>query len=674
MGPAIHFFAQAKAGEPLDFSGVDMFSPETTSCLTPAEGYRLWASTYDDECNPMLSLERRILEPLLPSLAGLDVIDLGCGTGRWLNTLKDKKARTLLGVDFSPEMLRVAQSKLGSASNIECVNCEDLALQNSSADLILCNFVLSYVAGAANLLQITAPALRPGGSLFITDIHPETATALNWRRGLKVQQEFHEIRTHHRTIRDVIGLCEKAHLQVALLIEQPFGEEERLVFERNGKLEYFARIRELPAIYVLQLRASPGPHGKPVRTNRHSSINSLRGVRFALGPTDSFQGELGIVDSRINRMCTQPPAPPRRSLSDNDVDLQGFLVLPGLINAHDHLEFALFPRLGKGGYENFMQWANDIHSFAATQILEHRRILRDVRLWWGGIRNLLCGVTTVCHHNPYEPEVFTDEFILRVLRDYGWAHSLLLDPDAGLKKSKTPEGQPFFIHLAEGIDEESAKQIVELHRAGALDEDTIIIHGLGLGVKGNELLRLTQAGLIWCPSSNVFLFGKTLSPEQIRECPKIAIGSDSPLTAQGDLLDEIGCANRLLASSAADVYRYVTLQPAKLLHLGNGEGNLRIGALADLIAVRDTGLTPAETLVTLTHRDVELVLLGGHVQLASAEVMPRLPASALIGLQPLTVDGIVRWIRAPVDRLITETSAHLGEEIYLGGKRVSIAA
>ena len=674
MGPANDFFAPAKAGEPLEFSGRDMSSSEITSCLTPAEGYRLWANTYDNECNPMLSLEQRILEPLLPSLAGLDVIDLGGGTGRWLNTLKDKKARSLLGVDFSPEMLRVARSKLDSAANIECADCENASLQNSSADLILCNFVLSYVEGAAHLLEIAGQALRPGGSLFITDIHPQTSADLNWRRGVNVRQTFQEIRTQHRTIRDVIGLCEKANLQFALLIEQPFGDEERLTFEKNGKVEYFDRICERPAIYVLQVRAQQESFTKPVRTYTQPAINSIRGARFALGPADSFRGELDLVDSRIDRISSERAADPGATISDDDVDLQGFMVFPGLINAHDHLEFALFPRLGKGGYKNFMQWANDIHGFAANQIIEHRRIPRDVRLWWGGIRNLLCGVTTVCHHNPYEAEVFSDKFVIRVLRDYGWAHSLPLDPEAAQKKSETPEGQPFFIHLAEGTDEESAKEIVELYRAGALDEDTVIIHGLGLETKGKELLRLSGASLIWCPSSNMFLFGKTLSSAQIREFPKIAIGSDSPLTAKGDLLDEIGCANRLLTSSAADIYKYVTRQPANLLHLPNGEGNLRIGGLADLLAVRDTALTPAETLVSLSHRDVELVLLGGCVQLGSAEIMRRLPASAVVGLQPLTVNGIVRWIRAPVERLLAETSAHLGEEIYLGGKRVSFAA
>jgi len=338
------------------------------------------------------------------------------------------------------------------------------------------------------------------------------------------------------------------------------------------------------------------------------------------------------------------------------------------------LEFALFPRLGKGGYKNFIEWADEIHRPTASPIAEHRQVPREVRLWWGGIRDLLCGVTSVCHHNPFEPDVFTDEFVVRVLRDYGWAHSLPLDPGAAVKKNATPEGQPFVIHLAEGVDEECAQEIFALHRAGGLDQYTVIIHGLGLGRRGRELLRSTGAGLIWCPSSNLFLFGKTLSSQEIRELPNIAIGSDSPLTACGDLLDEVRCASQLLQSSANIIYEYVTRQPAKLLHFRSGEGNLRIGGLADLIAVRDTGLTPAETLLALSHRDVELVLLGGRVQLASTEIMRRLPTGLHEGLQPLAMEGVVRWIRAPLDRLFAQTRTHLGEDIYLGGKQVRLAS
>jgi len=646
----------------------------TTSYVTPAGGYRLWANTYDDEPNPMLSLEQRILAPLLPPLTGLDVVDLGCGTGRWLKALQGAGARSLLGLDFSPEMLGFAKSKLSGGANLVCTDCGSASLEANSADVILANFVLSYVEDVTRLMATASRALRSGGSIFITDIHPETAAALNWRRGIRGERGFREIRTHHRTIEEIISVCEKADLNVALVLEPRFGDEERLIFEKNGKQKYFDQIRGLPAIFMLQVCTPREPTARGLARNTATTITSLRGGRFALGPSDSFSGEMRISNSRIERLSTKERAVRSPNGSNSSIDLHGFLVLPGLINAHDHLEFALFPRLGKGGYKNFTEWADDIHRAAASPIAEHRRVPREVRLWWGGIRNLLCGVTSVCHHNPFEPDVFTDEFVVRVLRDYGWAHSLPLDPGAAVKKNETPEGQPFFIHLAEGIDEECVQEIFELHNSGGLDQNTIIIHGLGLGNKGRQLLRSTGAGLIWCPSSNLFLFGKTLSPQELRELPKIAIGSDSPLTACGDLLDEVRCASQLLQSSTDVIYEYVTRQPTKLLHLRNGEGNLRVGGLGDLIAVRDTGLTPSEALLTLSHRDVELVLLGGRVQLASVEVMRRLPVSSREGLQPLAMDGVIRWIRAPLGRLFEQTWAYLGKDIYLGGKQVRLAS
>ncbi|MGB7726876.1 MAG: amidohydrolase family protein, partial [Candidatus Acidiferrum sp.] len=248
------------------------------------------------------------------------------------------------------------------------------------------------------------------------------------------------------------------------------------------------------------------------------------------------------------------------------------------------------------------------------------------------------------------------------------------EPGAALKKKTTPKGQPFLIHLAEGIDEKSSEEIFDLHRAGALDKNTVIIHGLGLGEVGSAAIRAADAGLIWCPSSNLFLFGRSMPGSDIAKLPKVSLGSDSPLTAQGDLLDEVRCAREALHTLAPDLYRYVTSQPAQLLGLKDGEGTFRVGGIADLIAVRDTGSSPAQTLCKLSYRDVELVLLGGRVQLASAELRKRLPDSACAGLQPLSVEGILRWVRAPLERLFSETEAHLDGPIYLGGKQVCIGS
>jgi cytosine/adenosine deaminase-related metal-dependent hydrolase/SAM-dependent methyltransferase len=646
----------------------------TPSYLTPADGYRLWADSYDHEPNPMLALEQRVLEPLLPALGGCDVIDLGCGTGRWLDVLERAGPRSLVGVDLSQEMLNLAKAKLGDAAKLLCADYANAALASDSADIVFCNFVLGYIDEPERLFRLVRKILRPGGLLYLSDVHPETAATQNWRRGVGSKNSFREIRTHRRSINAVIELCRKSGLDSAFRLEPRFGESERIHFEKAGKQEYFESILEFPAIYLLRLAKPEKPRKLRLQKSKELGITRLYGARFAFGPGESTVAEMRIQDSRVEEIIGAATDTSFSASAGPGVDLRGFMVLPGLINAHDHLEFALFPRLGKGRYNNFLEWAEDIHRSHATEIARHRGVPKDARLWWGGIRNLLCGVTTVCHHNPYEPDVFTKEFAVRVLRNYGWAHSLPLEPGAALKKKTTPKGQPFLIHLAEGIDEQSSREILHLQRAGGLDKNTVIIHGLGLGEKGSAALRAADAGLIWCPSSNLFLFGQSMSPAEIAKFPRVSLGSDSPLTADGDLLDEVRCAHEALQTPAPDLYRYVTRQPAQLLGLKNGEGTFRIGGTADLIAVRDTGSSPAETLCKLSYREVELVLLGGRVQLASAELRKRLPDSACEGLQLLSIEGVIRWVRAPLKRLLLETEAHLDGQIYLGGKQVCIGS
>ena len=69
---------------------------------------------------------------------------------------------------------------------------------------------------------------------------------------------------------------------------------------------------------------------------------------------------------------------------------------------------------------------------------------------------------------------------------------------------------PFIIHLCEGTDEKSAEEIFVLRGLGALDRRTVIVHGVGLGAAGHELVEGSGAAIIWCPTSNIFTLGQTL--------------------------------------------------------------------------------------------------------------------------------------------------------------------
>lgn len=397
----------------------------------------------------------------------------------------------------------------------------------------------------------------------------------------------------------------------------------------------------------------------------------IYGGRCAIGPRESMCASIEIAGDRVNCIRKEHWLLSPGASDLQSIDLSGFFIMPGFINAHDHLEFALYPRLANPPYRNYIDWGTDIHNSFPTLIAKHRAVPKDIRLWWGGIRNLLCGVTTVSHHNPLWPELQREDFPVRVVQQYGWAHSLALGGNLHLARSDTPKGRAFIIHACEGIDDEARGELWELDRLALLDEDTVLVHGLAIDHDGVALMKKRKASLIVCPSSNEFLFGKLPDLSLLMEIDQVTLGNDSPLTAVGDLLDEVQFAMRFCNISAELAYRMVTVAPAAILRLDDAAGSIKKSGVADLIAVRDTRQDAENRLKTLALNDIEFVMIEGRVQLASDAILNRLPLAVRQGLEALWIDGTVRWLRAPVKELLQKTEEVLGKDkVQLGAKNV----
>jgi cytosine/adenosine deaminase-related metal-dependent hydrolase len=568
-------------------------------------------------------------------------------------------------------MLSQAKQKLCGAATLVLADCHSLPLSQASADLILCSFLTSYLRDLSAFARQAREILKPGGSIFVGDLHPETSRVLGWRRGFRVNGSLVDIATNWRSTKEILSSFEAFGMEAVAHVELPFGDAEFDLMRRAGKTNAFNAAKGHPAIYILQLRVKPSLHLSRRKMAPSRALARLVGATIALGPKESTEADIRIEDGLLKSLDFRDEQFSCRSpRGKRSVDLAGFLLLPGLVNAHDHLEFALFPRLGKGGYQNFVEWADDIHHPERSPVYEHRSVAKNTRLWWGGIRNLLCGVTTVCHHNPYVDQVFDDGFVVRVLRDFAWAHSVPLDKDLVQKQKCAAPHQPFIFHLSEGVDSRSADEVFRLADENALDGRTVVVHGLGLDERGRSLLRSVGAALIWCPTSNVFLFGRTHDCKTLQSLPRVALGSDSPITAEGDLLDEIRFAAETVALPVEQLYRLVTTGAAEVLRLRSGEGAPRVGSRADFFGIRDNGQSPAQRLAKLSYLDVEFVVIGGQVQLASTDVLARLPRLVKTGLRPLEIEGQVRWIRAPLKRLFAETRNHFPGDIKLGGRSV----
>ncbi|MGA3227175.1 MAG: methyltransferase domain-containing protein [Acidobacteriaceae bacterium] len=638
------------------------------SCF-PAEAFDTWADVYDSQPNPLLALEQRFLGPMLPDVRGLDVLDAGCGTGRWLHQLADKSPRSLLGADISPQMLLLAAAKVGHDCDLRLGSCTALPFNNGVADVVLSCFVLSYVDDLEAFAKEMDRVARPGTTIFLTDMHPETEASHNWNRSFAAEGSSSGVQTMGWSLQQITQAFLERGFQLVSLVEPAFSLEERRIFEQCGRLDLYDSAAALPAIYILQLRKHPSSTRVKKPPQSITETIRLTGTRCALGPDAAAPASVSMVGKYIHSIRDRID-----DKSESNVDLSGYLLLPGLINGHDHLEFSLFPNIGDGPYQNSTQWAHDIQSTNAHLIAQHRKVPRPIRLWWGAVRNLLCGVTTVCHHNPVTPELVSTEFPIRVVSDFGWAHSLSLEPQLASKFAESDAELPFIIHAAEGVDVESMQEVFELDRMGALDQRTVLVHGLACSPEAVSLINRRFAAVILCPTSNGFLFDKSPSLAFIRSLDTVALGSDSPLTAAGDLLDEIAFAHSLIGLDTNSVYGMVTNRAADVLRLRQGEGRLWPGSVADVVGVRDIGLSPAETLAQLTIEQVELVIVGGRVQLASPPIFERLPLTLREGLQLLKVDGHQRWLRAPIEKLLAGAEEFLGSDLRLGGKRVRRAS
>jgi cytosine/adenosine deaminase-related metal-dependent hydrolase/SAM-dependent methyltransferase len=638
-----------------------------TPDISATAPFDLWASVYDQQQNPLLQIENRFLKTILPPVASLYVLDVGCGTGRWLQSFSAYSPRSLTGVDSSPEMLRHAATKVGDAATLRLGECAALPVSSRSTDLLIASFVLSYVTDLETFAFECSRVCRPGADLFLTDMHPATQRTCNWKRSFQHGSASINIDAQCHPLQDIVSTFRSHGFSVVLLLEPCFGPRERKILRLHGKPE---TVEYLPPIYLMQFRKDSAPEESPLLPEPSLC---LTGAQIAHGAHEHTSVSIEIRGARIRTVYVGSSTSRRGAPPTTAIDLSHHLVLPGLINAHDHLEFGLYPNLGHGPYTNAAQWADEIHHVDSALIERHRAVPRDVRLWWGAIRNLLCGVTTVCHHNPLTPELLDPAFPVRVVSDFGWSHSLALDPNLVDSFHSTSPHHPFILHAAEGTDDRSAGEVFELDRLNALDSRTILVHGLALTPQAVDLLNQRGAAVVLCPSSNRFLFHAIPSCEIVTRLRNVLLGSDSPLTAAGDLLDEIRFAQSCLDLTAEEIYVMVTTRAARILHLQGSEGRLIPGATADLIAIKDKRLDPAASLAQLHFTDVELVVLAGRVQLASLDFLQRLPTHLRHDLHPIEVDGHLRWIRAPLQRLFAEATQVLGPNLRLGGRQVRYA-
>jgi malonyl-CoA O-methyltransferase len=215
------------------------------------DAFRLWAADYDATPNALLALETRILAERLHVRAGMEILDAGCGTGRWMSWAAERGAR-VFGIDACAEMLVQADARPELKGNSAIADISAIPLQDNAVDLALCSFTMAYIASPAQAFREIARVSR---QVIVSDLHPEAAHA-GWTRSFHSAGRSFSIEHVNHSAADLDRFAHQAGLARVWRMEAPFGEPERDIFARAGKQNAFEETRRIPAVLITLWRKS----------------------------------------------------------------------------------------------------------------------------------------------------------------------------------------------------------------------------------------------------------------------------------------------------------------------------------------------------------------------------------------------------------------------------------
>ncbi|HXM06297.1 MAG TPA: class I SAM-dependent methyltransferase, partial [Candidatus Acidoferrum sp.] len=105
-------------------------------------------------------------------LDGAKVVEIGCGTGK--NTEWLASAAEVVALDFSDKMIEIARQRVRSnrVTFLQHDVRQPWPVADRFADLITCDLVLEHIEDIGAVFKHARRAMKPGGTLFVSEFHP----------------------------------------------------------------------------------------------------------------------------------------------------------------------------------------------------------------------------------------------------------------------------------------------------------------------------------------------------------------------------------------------------------------------------------------------------------------------------------------------------------------------
>jgi len=131
--------------------------------------HRLYQDSYYTRFSPRL-VEQFLEDCQLPReyFSGKDVLDAGCGSGRWTYALAELNSR-VVAVDLTDGGVAVTQAELGDRDNVEVyqASIEELPFRDESFDFVMSWGVLHHTRDTQEAFKQLVPLVKTQGILYV---------------------------------------------------------------------------------------------------------------------------------------------------------------------------------------------------------------------------------------------------------------------------------------------------------------------------------------------------------------------------------------------------------------------------------------------------------------------------------------------------------------------------
>lgn len=183
--------------------------------LGSLDAYALWASSYAPEAhNPLMEAEQAAMLDLMPMLAGLVVLDLACGTGRYGVLAREHGAIRVVEIDNSRAMLAENHQR-----NRVQATTEAIPLSSRSLDVVVCGLALGHLPRLQRTMDEIARVLKPGGAALISDLHPFVALGGGQRTFRGADGGMYAVEHYPHLYGDYQRTAAQAGLEIDMVLE-----------------------------------------------------------------------------------------------------------------------------------------------------------------------------------------------------------------------------------------------------------------------------------------------------------------------------------------------------------------------------------------------------------------------------------------------------------------------